>query len=453
MQLTFSSEKQVHTPPIDRLNAADQMRLMLVGRATPMVGAMLVLGESAALDPEQLIAFINRQLPAVPRLRQRLVSVPLGCGRPIWVDDPAFQITDHLSVIRCPAPGGRDAALDVAARVLTTRLPRYRALWVAAIVTDLEDDQTALIIALHHALADGMGALAVLAALVDGAAGTQTDQTPDPDFPRPRPTHAQLRGDAAKGLLREVSALPVAVIKGIWALVQFAPALGRRLAPSSLNRLTGPDKRFVTASCPLAELHTAAHARGATINDAVLCAVTGALSRLLAGRGEILNAVTVSVPVSLRRSASVHDLGNQTGVTVLRLPAAGEARARLRSVANLSRTARHFAPEASNALFYWAFRVLAGLGLYGRFLDRQRVNHTFVTNLRGPETRMSLGGFPVLDLIALSTQGGNVTVSFAVLSYAGRLTITLIADPQTCPDLDRLQFLLQAELACLTRKP
>ena len=418
-----------------------------------MVGAMLVLGESGALEAGQLMAFIDRQLPAVPRLRQRLVSVPLGCGRPIWVDDPAFQITDHLSVIRCPAPGGRDAALDVAARVLTTRLPRYRALWVAAIVTDLEDDQTALIIALHHALADGMGALAVLAALVDGEVQMPADQPPEPDFPRPRPTHAQLRGDAAKGLLREVSALPVAVIKGIWALVQFAPALGRRLAPSSLNRLTGPDKRFVTASCPLAELHTAAHARGATINDAVLCAVTGALSRLLAGRGEILNAVTVSVPVSLRRSASVHDLGNQTGVTVLRLPAAGEARARLRSVANLSRTARHFAPEASNALFYWAFRVLAGLGLYGRFLDRQRVNHTFVTNLRGPETRMSLGGFPVLDLIALSTQGGNVTVSFAVLSYAGRLTITLIADPQTCPDLDRLQFLLQAELACLTRKP
>ena len=450
VQPAAPGENRAYLPPINRLSAADQMALMLEGHTTPMVGAMLVLGDSQALDPAQLMALINRRLSAVPRLRQRLVNVSLGCGRPIWVDDPAFQITDHLSVIRCPAPGGRDAALGVAASLLVTHLPRSRPLWVAAIVTDLEDDQTALIIALHHALADGMGALAVLAALVDGGAGTQTSQVSDPEFPRLRPTRAQLRSAAAKEFFREVSALPVALVGGAQALIQFAPALRVRLAPSSLLQLTGPDRRFVTASCPLAELHAAAHAQGATINDAVLCAVTGALSRLLAGRGETLNTVTVSVPVSLRRRASVRDLGNQTGVMLLRLPSVGQALKRLRSVAALARAARHFAPGASDVLFYGFFRILAGLGLYGRFIDHQRVNHTFVTNLKGSQTRMGLGGFPIVDLIALSTASGNVTVSFAVLSYMGRLTVTVIADPQTCPDLERLRDLLDAELAELT---
>ncbi|WP_456832945.1 wax ester/triacylglycerol synthase domain-containing protein [Deinococcus sp. UYEF24] len=431
--------------PVDRLSAADQMALLLEGRTTPLVGAMLVLGASGALDPTQLRALVERRLTAVPRLRQRPLNVPFGCGRPIWVDDPAFEITDHLSVVGCPAPGGQEAALAVAASLLAARLSRSRPLWVAAIVTGMQGGQTAVIIALHHALADGMGALAVLSAIVDSTA-----VTPDPDFPRPGPTRAQLRVDAARQLVRDVSALPATLVGGVQALFQFAPVLRSRLAPSSLNRRTGPDRRFLTASCSLAVLHDVAHAQGATINDAVVSAVAGALSRLLAGRGETLNTIVVSVPVSLRRSASLQSLGNQTGVMLLRLPATGAPLERLRSAATLSRAAKRFAPEASNALFYWAFSLLAQLGLYEHFIDHQRVNHTFVTDLKGPETRLSLGGIPVVDLVALSTHSGNVTVSFAVLSYAGTLTVTLIADPLTCPDQDRLQTLLVNELARLT---
>ena len=102
-----------------------------------------------------------------------------------------------------------------------------------------------------------------------------------------------------------------------------------------------------------------------------------------------------------------------------------------------------------SALLGPGFRLLAWMGLYQRFIDHQRSVHTFVTNLRGPESTLSLDGHPVVSVIPLAVASGNITVSFAVLSYAGQLTITLIADPETCPDLSRLRDLLQGELAGL----
>ena len=82
--------------------------------------------------------------------------------------------------------------------------------------------------------------------------------------------------------------------------------------------------------------------------------------------------------------------------------------------------------------------------------DRQRLIHTFVSNVRGPESRLSFLGCPIASIIPLSAASGNVTVSFAVLTYAGTLTITLIADPDTCPDLSELRDALEEEVRVLT---
>ena len=96
------------------------------------------------------------------------------------------------------------------------------------------------------------------------------------------------------------------------------------------------------------------------------------------------------------------------------------------------------------------FRLLAAAGLYRWFIDRQRLIHTFVSNLRGPESPLSFLDYPITGIIPLSVATGNVTISFAVLSYAGSLTITLIADPDTCSDLPELRDALEKELSVLT---
>ncbi len=186
------------------------------------------------------------------------------------------------------------------------------------------------------------------------------------------------------------------------------------------------------------------------MNDVVLSAIAAALHRLLASRGEQVDQFVISVPFSARRQASAGDLGNQSGVIPLCVSGVGDPAQRLETLAEATRAARGAQRGASTALLGPFFRLLAAAGLYRWFIDRQRVIHTFVSNLRGPDSRLSFLHCPITNIIPLSAATGNVTVSFAVLSYAGSLTITLIADPDTCSDLAELRDALEEELRLLT---
>ena len=179
------------------------------------------------------------------------------------------------------------------------------------------------------------------------------------------------------------------------------------------------------------------------MNDVVLSAIAAALHRLLETRGEWVEQFVMSVPFSARRHANTDDLGNQSGVIPLRVCGGGELAQRLESLAAATRAAKRAQRGASTALLGPVFRLLAAAGLYRWFIDRQRWIHTFVSNLRGPEIRLSFLGCPVTRITPLSVATGNVTAAVAVLSFAGSLTITLIADPDTCPDLSELRDALE----------
>ena len=135
----------------------------------------------------------------------------------------------------------------------------------------------------------------------------------------------------------------------------------------------------------------------------------------------------------------------------VRLPTEGSFSARLTATAASTRAAKRHLPGASTAVLAPVFRWLDRLGLYQRFVDHQRVIHTFVSNVRGPEQGLSLLGCPLVDLIPLSLASGNVTVAFTALSYRGQLVITVNADSLTCPDVDRLLKALADELVVLDR--
>ena len=142
------------------------------------------------------------RIGALPRLRQQLVSTPPGCGRPVWVDDPEFDVARHVHEVGCSPPGDEDALLRAAAGVVTVPLPPGQPLWSATIVTGLAGDACAVIVVFHHVLADGMGGLAVLASLVDGAVNA-----PQQDFPRARPSARRLAVDAAVSRVRVLAHL------------------------------------------------------------------------------------------------------------------------------------------------------------------------------------------------------------------------------------------------------
>ncbi|TFC77138.1 DUF1298 domain-containing protein [Cryobacterium cheniae] len=448
---------------IDRVSTDDLMSLATEHGASPLqVGAVLmidtvdVLGSGTGLDVERAVDLLAQRLPGVPRLRQRLVPAPFGCGRPIWVDDADFDVTEHVSVIPCPSPGDEQAVLDLAAVLLVNPLPRTRALWAATLVTGVARHQAALIVVFHHVLADGVAGLAVLGGLVDQSDATGKpravgSKTRESDFPRPQASIRQLAIDAWTRRLGSLRGFPVLLRRLQDAARELRSVRWTRLRSTSLNRPTGPRRSLASVTVALDGIRNAGHAQKATVNDVVLTAIGGALHRLLALRGEAVDRFIVSVPFSERRAATHGDLGNRSGVIPIRVPGVGAAASRLRFVAEGTRKAKRSSPGATTALLGPFFRVLAQLGLFQWFVDRQRLIHTFVSNLRGPEQRLSIFGCPVTAIVPLSTSTGNVTVSFTVLSYAGDLTITLIADPDACPDLATLQDLLAEELAELAR--
>jgi diacylglycerol O-acyltransferase len=166
-------------------------------------GAVLVLEPGEGFDAAVVTTALAERVCAVPSLRQRLVKVPPGCGRPLWVDDPRFSIDQHIEYVTCPSPGDEPALLDVAAELVMRRLPMDRPLWHASVVSGLAGDRVALILVAQHALADGIGGLAVLGAFVDGA--PPTVQRP---FPIPPPSLGRLAADALLSRVRAVRHIP-----------------------------------------------------------------------------------------------------------------------------------------------------------------------------------------------------------------------------------------------------
>ncbi len=435
---------------IDRASPTDLMELASdVGDAPMQVAAILVLDTGSALGLPAVRNAISDRSWAVPRLRERLVRAPAGCGRPVWVDDPEFDIENHVGAIRAPAPGDEEALLGVATEAVMHRMPPGRPPWSVTLVTGLAAERAALIVVFHHVLADGIGGLAVLAQLVDGI---ETGRPPA-SFPRPVPLRGQLLVDAMRSRLRAVSGLPTGIRRLRSAVAELAPGGIVRAPRCSLNRPTGPDRRLAVARADLSAVRAVARANGGTVNDVVLSAVMGALRTVLRRRGETVGRLVISVPVSARRDASATRLGNQVGVIPVALPATGDPRLRLEAIARITRERKTTAPASSAALLGPAFRALARLGIFRRFVDRQRLVTTFVTNLRGPEEQLSFLGTPITDVIPVSMITGNITVAFAVLSYAGRLVVTVVADPAACPDLRLLVAELQSELDAMTANP
>jgi len=428
---------------IDRAGPNDLTNLAVDRGPAPMnIGAVLLLDGAADLGLPAVRALVGARLPRVRRMRQRLVRAPLAGGRPVWVDDVDFDLDRHLSA-RAVEPGDdADAALlRVAADLVCEHLPRDRPLWRAGWVTVAGTGHAALVLVVHHALADGIGGLAVLAALADEGA-----PPPATGFPQPRPPRGKLAADAWRErvcTLRRAGAMLRGALHGVREL---GLATRPRLAPAtSLNSPTGPRRRLTTVSVSLADIVALAHERGSTVNDVALAAIVGAMAGTLERRGECPPELVVSIPISARRGTTADRLGNQAGVVPLVLPTTPDSLDRLDRIATISKARRGTSPGASAGPLGLVFRALGRLGLFQPFIDRQRLVNTFVTNVRGPATAMTLGGRPVVGLVPIAVNPGNVGVSFDILSYAGRLGVTVVADPKVVPDQDLLTDLLAAE--------
>ncbi len=434
-------------PWFERISANDAQQLATDVGPVPMnVGAVLLLGARPHFDVGGAQKLLALRLAAVPRLRQRIVVPPFGCGRPVWVDDPGFDVAAHLGRIRCPSPGDDAALMDLAVTTVTRALDRSRPLWRAAVVTGLAGGQVGMVFAFHHVLADGIGGLAVLAGLVDeSASGAVAGPGPSP---RPAPSRGMLFADANTGRWRSLRRLPLAATQMGAALSE----MGRRPASAprtSLNTATGPRRSARVVRTDLQSVRDAARARSGTVNDVMLAAAAGALRTLLESRGERQSELVVSVPVTARTAAAAGELGNRAGVMPVRVPLGRPAGERLDHIARTTAAQKASHRGASAAVVAPIFRLMAAVGVFRWTINRQRVVNTFLTNVRGPDRPLSFHGAPISRMVPITIAAGNVTIAFAVFSYAGTLTVTVVVDPDAVPDADVLVSALDGEIRSL----
>jgi WS/DGAT/MGAT family acyltransferase len=434
--------RPIEAAPIERASASDRAFLAMDNGDVPeQFGVVLELDGRLSLP--QVQELVADRISALPRLRQRLVSTPFGCGGPVWVDDAAFDVRHHVREVTCPAPGDEQAILDTALTLVTRRLRREQPLWSVALVDDPQGERSALVVVLHHVLADGIGGLTILASLVDPG-----PERHGPWVARPRPGALTLLKDALVTKARAVRG-----VVGSWRLLSASMRAGGglrppRIAPCSLMQRTGPRRGITVVRAQYDAVRAAAHRHGATTNDAVLVVVAGALRQVLEGRGERVDSLTITVPVSGRRTDQTARLGNLVSPMLVAVPNAGPLSERLATVAATVRAGRSAATGPPPiALLGWLFRPLAALGGYRWYMNHQRRFHTLVSHLRGPGEPMSFGGRRIHSAVPIGVaEGGNSTVYFEVFSYDGMLTISAIVDADHFTDVDVLNAALRREL-------
>ena len=213
----------------ERVSAEDQMSLASGRHPPPLqVGAVLILDAPGGIDLSSLRTVLQQRIAAVPRLRQRLEQVPLGCGRPVWVDDPGFNIDEHLAMAKQQSEMDDAGLLDIAADLVTRQLPEDRPLWAAVLVPALTGCRAAVVLVMHHVLGDGLAGLAVLRGLLDGS--------PTPlraADPQPHPSRAALAKDAWRDRIGSLRRLPKALGRLLAAFGELGPSLAQRAQPCS----------------------------------------------------------------------------------------------------------------------------------------------------------------------------------------------------------------------------
>jgi len=435
------------------------------------IGAASVFaGPSPSFD--DVAAMIAAKLHLIPRYRQRVRSVPLELGRPVWADDPHFRLTDHLRRITLPPPGDDAALCRLVGRIMSRPLDRDRPLWENWLVEGLADGQWAFVFKLHHCMVDGIAGVELLSVVLDPEP-TTTIGDPVPWEPRPEPSGAAKVLDAWGGLVSGLGSLtgrlpwaathPRAVARAAAetakGLARFAGEL-RATPPLSIEGSIGPHRSWAHSSADLHDVRTIRDGLGGTVNDVVLAAVSGGYRALLLSRGEDADHARVRslVPVSMRRQDGHGRLDNRVSTLLYDLPvhvADGVERLALVREQMAELKASHMAEAGEVVTTLGDLAPPMVIGPMSRMIIRavhrlpQRSVNTVTTNVPGPQVPLYCLGREMLEYRPFVPISHGVRVSTAILSYNGRLFFGVTGDAETAPDVGVLAQAASQEIGTL----
>jgi diacylglycerol O-acyltransferase / wax synthase len=463
---------------VDRMSATDAGFYFGESENTPLhVGSVSVF-DGPAPSYGDLVRLLLSKLPLVPRYRQRVRTVPMGLGRPLWVDDPHFQILYHVRHTAVPKPGNDDQLRNLAGRVLGQRLDMAKPLWEVWLVEGLEDDRWALISKVHHCM-------------VDGVAGTDLmqlifDLDPAAEHAEPRdwtPGHNPSSLSMAAGALADTVVHPVrqmattpsldGVRKTVTklagstkSLASTVPSVARQaLTPTArtLNGPIGPHRRWAWSDGHVAEFRAVRNALGGTVNDVVLTAIARGFRDLLASRGDLPSeklVVRSMVPVSVRRPGERGALDNRISAVFVDLPVGDpDPVSRLHAIRGqmdeYKRAMQAVDARSIIAMGDFVAPTLLSLGVRAAMQAGQLWTQAITTNVPGPRVPLYVLGRRMTSAHAYVPIFGGTRVSIGIFSYLNTMTFGINADFDAFPDVDVLSGGIRAgidELLALAGK-
>jgi WS/DGAT/MGAT family acyltransferase len=458
---------------MDWMSPMDASFLHIEGPNNPMHIGGVSIFEGPAPPFERLQEMVAGKLGRVPRYRQKVRFVPLGLGRPVWVDDPHFNLAYHLRHSALPAPGSDEQLRRTAARIFAQRLDRNKPLWEIWMLEGLDESRWVLLSKVHHCMVDGVSATDLMSVMFedDGPPPTTAEWQPEPE-----PSDAELvvrtlthRTFNPAEQLRSVRAAARAprtslsqaadLLRGMTS----AAGLLRPLGSSSLVGPVGPHRTWASAHVRLGDVKSVRAALGGTVNDVVLTIVSGGLRDLLEARGEHVADRTIRalVPVSVRRPGERGVYNNRVSAMFAELPVGvADPAARLRSVRTqmdgLKQSKQAVAGDVLTSLSGFAPPMLLALGARLAARSPSLGLQIGVTNVPGPQQPLHTLGRRLLESFPFVPVIGHVRISIAIFSYDGGLYIGVTGDYDSSSDIDILTAGVErsmAELLALTAPP
>jgi WS/DGAT/MGAT family acyltransferase len=454
------------------------------------VGGLAILDSSdrpqGPLQRQELLKLLESRLCRLPRLRQRLAVAPLGLARAAWVDDDAFDLGWHVRELELPAPGGWRELCETVEGLMAAPLDRSRPLWELHLIDGLDGldgGSQAIVLKLHHAIADGLGAMHVAHHLFGLSAGTRngvlrrlrlatsadlvvtgqpTEWDPQPPPTRARLFWATLAAQAAApwrafgGAIMRTIRHPARsfrrageIVIGIWQLARAGTA-----PKTPLNRPVAARRRIVLTEVPLDQVKRIRGKLGGTINDIVLTLVAEGVHGLLEQRraragipardraGGAGDTLRVMVPVAVRPPGQGVAPGTWTSALSVDVPVGPmPASERLAAVRALTKRAKQSHQPLGATFLMQVVGAWAPAPLHrraARFAYRGRWFNLIITTLGGIATPVHIGGARVQVAYPLMPLASEVGITAAAMTWGDRLTIGLTADASAVPDLERV---------------
>ncbi len=466
-------------PP--RLSALDASFLYLEEATTPMhVGAVSIFRRQRSstrpangFDYDGLVDLVEQRIALVPRYRQKVRHVPGNLARPVWVDDPEFDIAYHVRRSALPKPGSDEQLTELVARLMSRPLDHTRPLWEMYLVEGLAGGRSAVLTKTHQAMVDGISAIDIGQVILDVSAQPRA-VAEDLWMPRTEPTDVEL----VWGALAEAVARPGVVVDNVRAAAgdavatagrvvntagQLASMLvkaGRRAPGTPLNVAISAQRRFAVARTQLDDYRKIRAAHGCSVNDVVLAVVAGALRNWLLSRGEpVMSSASVRamVPLSVRgesdvpSSATSGSLGNRVSSFLVDLPV-GEPSpvVRLHHVTHAMRehtaTGQNVGAEALVRLGGFAPPTLHALGARAASGFSKRLFNLVVTNVPGPQFPLYAAGARMLEMFPVVPLARGQALAIGLTSYDGGVFYGFNGDRDAMSDVDVLAGMVDEAL-------